>query len=400
MKLFMNRRGWTGMPLLIAIGLGIFILSGWSSVFTGMNRQGSLNSAWPGNMAYAAVSVSPRTGIPWWSKGTDASGRQQPAFTLSRRAEDEFDFELPNTGLKKPADIKWPYSGDLKYEMVRDAYAGYSIYPGKGTSSGAVAPGGSGGRLDEVLNYRYGAKASGQGLRLEIGGTFDASHKTGDVSYKAVLLQDSTALPQREILASRKDGKLGWKSLIYEYPEGSDPAKAKKKYVRDYLIAAHGAGWFFYTGADSPGYIALLMSAVDLNADAPPSVWVLGGGQMPLVDRIEGDITRIEPVFTRMTILPIGKAGAQLTAWWNASRKFYNGWMPPQGVRTFILFEEGANLGARLKTAGMSFAVNQYVERYSRGEDIVIAYVDSKDRLIRVEQIGGAWCTAVELKQD
>jgi hypothetical protein len=114
---------------------------------------------------------------------------------------------------------------------------------------------------------------------------------------------------------------------------------------------------------------------------------------------VDDTLIRAEPLFTRVTIMPIESTDLELRQWWFWTRGFYNGWMPPENVRTFLLFEEGPNYASFFKSVGDKGKAAEYEEVYSMGGDIVIAYVDDEGRLIRAEQIGGIYCTAAELKK-
>ena len=166
--------------------------------------------------------------------------------------------------------------------------------------------------------------------------------------------------------------------------------------MRDVSVKAPKDGFYIYSGSDSPGLVALMLSALELDGDEPASVWVLGGGNLALWATVKGDLVDAEPIFTRVTIYPLDECPTYLKRWWNTTREFFYDWKP-DNLRTYIIFEEGANYSDSFTGQRKERRARKYADLYRIGADIVVAYLDDKDRLVRIEQIGSDYCTAAEL---
>ena len=226
---------------------------------------------------------------------------------------------------------------------------------------------------------------------------FDENRKATYVNLNAVDIPPfgNTVLmeqPKYEISMKNKDGKLHWVTTKSNYVNG----KYEAKEVQNKTIDAPEDGFYFYVGSETPGQIALLLSVLELDGEEPASVWVLAGGNLAIWNTQYDDLSAAKAIFTRMTAYPLDKAPSWLRKWWVASRKFYEGWKPGE-LRTYILYEEGNNYYATYER-DEELAV-QFYRMYLNGADIVVAYLDEKDRLVRVEQVGAAYCTASELKK-
>lgn len=390
-----NFRGGAALTILLACSFGAIFLAGWSYTLTSVgNHQPYI----PGSdsMGYHQVSALPHWRKTWWATEKDAGGVDRRLFELERGGRRDFKLDLPNVGVKDPKDIGWPYKDGFSYELVQGAYAGYSTYPEKGTLTSTYACGEESGSLFEVFDYWPKGKPFSN-LRLSMVNEFDENRKATYVNLNAVDIPPygNTVLmeqPLYEISMEAKDGKLHWVTMKSNFAHGVYKAKE----IQDTTIDAPEDGFYFYIGSDSPGQIALLLSVLELDGEEPASVWVLGGGNMAIWNTQYGDLMAAKPIFTRMTVYPFDTAPSWLRRWWVASRKFYEGWKPGE-LRTYILFEEGDNYLRKFERDEEGWV--QFYNMFINGADIVVAYMDEKDRLVRVEQVGAAYCTASELKK-
>ncbi len=390
-----NFRGGVALTALLVCSFAAILMAGWSYTLTSAdNHQPYI----PGtdSMGYHPVSVSPYWGKTWWVTEKDASGADKRLFELVRRYKNDFKLDLPNVGVKDPKDIIWPYKDGFTYELVQGAYAGYSTYPEKGTMISTYAIGEESGSLSEVFDYWPKGKPYGN-LRMSTVNEFDENRKATYVNLNAVDIPPfgNTVLmeqPKYEISMKNKDGKLHWVTTKSNYVNG----KYEAKEVQNKTIDAPEDGFYFYVGSETPGQIALLLSVLELDGEEPASVWVLAGGNLAIWNTQYDDLSAAKPIFTRMTAYPLDKAPSWLRKWWVASRKFYEGWKPGE-LRTYILYEEGNNYYATYERDEEK-AVQFYL-MYLNGADIVVAYLDDKDRLVRVEQVGASYCTAAQLKK-
>ena len=382
--------------ILLVCSFGAIFLAGWSYALTsGDNHPPYI----PGSdsMGYHPVSVSPIGSKTWWVEEKISGGGMMRAFELERRGKKSFKLDLPNVGVKDPEDIVWPYKDGFTYELVQGEHA-FSVYPQTGTFVSKYVTGEGGGILSEVFDYwpsgmestlaRFNSILAFNVNREMVKTDFMATENPSDVKPK------SKEQKLYAINLENKDDRLHMVSTNLMPKEGA----SSEKTIVDLTVDAPVDGFYTYTGSHSPGRIALLLSVLELDGLEPASVWVSGGGNIALWHTVYGDQTEAEPLFRRMTVYPLEDCPSWLRKWWNASRRFYNGWKPGE-LRTYILFEEGANYFSHFDGDKEPQETMLYNDLYRNGGDIVVAYMDDKDRLVRVEQVGASYCTAAQLKK-
>jgi hypothetical protein len=396
--------GTAGLAFVLILSIGAIALAGWSFTL-------SVPSSGPGippgidSMGYHPLSVKPHKAKPWWREDEDTQGGKKRAVTLSPRGADEFKLSLPNSGLKDPQDMSWPYDDYFVYEMVRGSYPNYSVYPGKGKFINTYEAYENGVDLTEVFEYKWGSKKSTDILAMTTSAQFDAHRRVESITFNVTEIERLSGsgsgiqyeTPLYEIHMKPGENKLHWTTTHFKKSSGRAAEKEKEKIVKDVTVDAPKDGFFCYSGADSPGLIATLLAAVELDGNEPASVWVLGGGNLAIFAGLEGTLMDADPIFTRVTVFPLETSDAILREWWEYSRRFFKYWMPPDDVRTFILFEEGANYLQRFKRSQNKSIAEEAKSKYAIGAGNVMAYVDEKGRVIRVEQMGGTYSMASEL---
>jgi len=391
-----NSRGGVALTALLVCSFAAILLAGWSYTLTsGDNHQPYI----PGtdSMGYHPLSVSPNLHKTWWVTEKDADGADKRLFELERRGKKSFKFDLPNVGVKDPEDIVWPYKDGFTYELVQGEHA-FSVYPQKGTFASKYVTGEGGGILSEVFDY-WPAGNKYSMLRFNSILAFDENRKMVKTDFMITenpsdIKPDAKEQKLYEISLETKDDKLHMVStnLMPKKDESSE------RTIVDITVDAPEDGFYTYTGSNSPGQIALLLSTLELDGEEPACVWILGGGNMALWNTVYGNQMKVVPLFTRMTVYPLEDCPSWLRKWWLASRRFYDGWKPGE-LRTYILFEEGANYFSHFDGDKEPYTTLLYNDLYRNGGDIVVVYLDDKDRLVRVEQVGASYCTAAQLKK-
>ena len=392
------RKGNAGLGILLICSFGAILLAGWSFSLTS-NEHHVQGIDGIDSMRYQAFSVSPYNRT-WWAEGEDSSGIEKRPIELERKGEDELKLSLPNVGLREPDEINWPYKDGFTYDLVQGGHNGYSVYTNKGSFKNTYATDEFGGRLEENFEYKYSPHYYTDLMVALTETEFDTNRKvkgihlnvTGEYGYGARYPDELAETPYYEISVVNQGSKINWIVYDYNYSESG----YEKEKVRDVSVKAPEDGFYIFSGSDTPGLVALMLSALELDGDEPASVWVLGGGNFALWVTVQGPLMYAEPIFTRVTIYPLDECPTYLKRWWNTTREFFYDWEPDE-LRTYILFEEGANYLGSFTGQYEEREAKEYADLYRIGADIVVAYLDDKDRLVRIEQIGSEYCTAAEL---
>lgn len=285
------------------------------------------------------------------------------------------DFSSPNTGLKEPVDIIWPYEDEFMYQMEPDGPFNTLDMKSKVESVSYYDTGEDGGSLVE----QYMLKGYGMSLTTTATVEFDkhrrieALNTKHEIEYAQPLMGD--------------DGS--GMDITYEPEKG-------KMYIpmADMEIDVPKDGFFSFTGSDSPGQLALMLSAVDLDGDEPVKVWSFNGG-----DWILGEPTLGIFRFTRVAITPYEDCSPTTQRWWQNTRDDYDDWQPPDDVRTYILEIEQSKYIYYIEGEGDSHPdLESTIALYPTEGPYAAVYIDDKHRLIRIEQPTGLMSTLAELK--
>ncbi len=290
--------------------------------------------------------------------------------------EGNADFNLPNTGLKDPGEIIWPYEDEFTYEMVPDGpFNTFDMKNNiKAVSSYDIDEFTS--RLVEEYEVRgYGASMvttttidfdERRCVRI-----LDTKHSL-DFSQPVPLTEDEKGL---QVVYEPRNGKM----FI---------AKA------DSEIDVPKDGFFSFVGSDAPGLLALAISALDLDGDEPVTVWTFNGG-----DWILGEPTVGVFRFMRVGITPFEDCTPKVKRWWENQRDYYDDWEPPEDVKTYILEIEASKYAFYVEGENYMAELESTVNLYPNVGPYAAIYMDDENRLVRVEQPTGLLATLAELKK-
>jgi hypothetical protein len=287
------------------------------------------------------------------------------------------DYSLPNTGLKNPTDITWPYADQYSYEVNLNGPFSPFEKPTKEIFSSEYLPEADGGIFIEQYELRTAFMIAETAAEIEfdehrliksiennLGIKFVGSGYTADEGFEAVHTFDN--------------GKLHIEAGFFGANLPEDALKAEVR------LPAPDDGCYLFGGSDLPGTLAFLLSAIDLDGEEPVEVWTYNGG-----DWILGYPTVGIFRFMRLGIYPYESASADTREWWEDIREDYDDWQPADDVRIVILENLGDSVSFFNEGDEMTPEVEDMLPVYPEIGPFAAAYIDGKGRLIRIEQPSG-----------
>jgi len=394
MKRFNITKGTVEASFLFIISVIGVLIPGWGAIIPNRahysNIPCSINA-----LGYDGISVAPKSGKPWWRQKNEAP-KEKAASTRTQKKGALRNLSLPNIGLKDPADFSWPYGSEFTYEAeIRNE----DILP-SGIS-----------RTGRLVN-RYYADESGAKLEGEI--VLRSEFDTMTIGTKVEFDEDSKAdiinlyIYDRENFPGMPGGPSQEIRFIFENDGEKvslraniprDAGMLMEPGIYDREFYAPNDGFFFFTGADTPGFTALLLAAVDLDTGKPAKVWVFTGSFWLILGENAEEIRDLDQFLTYITITDLKNCPAETQKWWEDSRKYYNDWRPTDDVRT-IIFEGDTDTFYPYYNETWSYGTKaQIADIYKPYGPFAVAYMDFAGRVIRIEQPGGFLCTAADLKE-
>jgi len=394
MKRLDNHKGAALSGFLLFISGIAILLAGWGAVTP--NRQHHSTAGYGNDsMGYYPISTSPEEGNPWW--GAQKEAPKEEVTTPAKQKESAArDLSLPNIGLRDPAKLSWPYGGEFTYEAeIRSE----GILP-QGISRTArlvsrYYTDQAGPKLEEelVLRSEFDTMTIGSGVE------FDEYRKAGIINLYISEKEHfpgmgGAASPEMRFVFESNGGKVNLRASI---PKGMGTLTTPGIHDREFY--APDDGFFFFTGTDTPGFTALLLSAIDLDCGKPAKVWVFSGSFWLILGEKAEEIRDLDQFLTYITITDLKNCPAETQGWWEVSRKYYHDWRPPEDVRIMI-FEGDTDTFFPYYNESWSYGTKaQIADIYKPYGPFAVAYMDDDGRVIRIEQPGGFLWTAADLKE-
>jgi hypothetical protein len=316
-------RGSAGLISLLTVSFVSLLLAGWGATIEAPSRMNRMYS-YDDNLGYRAYSAKPKE--RWWGKKDDRFSRHYSTF--GRRELKPITLDLPNVGLKDPADIEWPYGNEFEYEIN----GANLLYPGLEKSRYSFlykydrSP--DGGVITETATMEmFSDLITTTETKIEFDGegksetvdTLMRMSMIGQSSFVADAMEFRTSLESKGKTAEYILYPLVWEDYDTEIPR-------RIVFTED----APPDGYFYISTTSSPGYIAFLLSRVDWENYNRPKVWAPEFiGELPYSFGLES--------FIRLTIARLEKCPRHLRKWWEESRADFDGWEPGEGTSTVVI---------------------------------------------------------------
>lgn len=373
MKKYIIHRGSASIGFIIVLSLSAFIISA---------------------LGHGNIQPTPfvtKKADAWWSEQEKKVSKQ-----YTKEQTKNPGLSTKNMGLKDPDDITWPYGEEFTYKLVvRNEIKDDLGMPVKSTSRSYYETANSGGTFKEELTIRSKYEHGLLGAKV----TFDVNRKVRGLNLYIEMKEAMHGMGGSETIriGFRFEEQDGITELYLDVP----PELVEDGFplINDIIeFDTPDDGYFYFTGADTPGFVALLLSAVDIDGKKPVKVWVFNSSLFLLIGEEAEELRDPEDFLTYVTISDLNECPDETKEWWEDSRKYFNNWKPSLGVRT-IIFEGNTDTFYPFYDESWYFTEDADIpDTYMPYGPFAVAYVDEEGRMIRFEQPGGFLCKTAMLE--
>ena len=370
MRKYIIHRGSASIGFIIVLSLSAFLISALGH----------------GNIQPSPVAT--KKADTWWSEQEKKVSKQ---YTTEQSKTPGLSTE--NTGLKDPDDINWPYGEEFTYKLaIRSEIKNEIDIPIKSELNCTVDFRDSGGSFDEAVTVKDSYARGSIGADA----TFVEHHKIKNLTMYIEMVDDIRGADSETPRVEYYFEVVGDTTQLQANIPPEESMFFPGPYQMEFNTPADG--YFYLTGADTPGFTALLLSSVDLDKGKQANVWIFNPSFFLLFGENEESMRDPEDFLTYVTISDLNECPEETKEWWENSRKYFNNWKPSLGVRT-IIFEGNTDTFYPFYDDSWYFAEDADIpDTYMPYGPFAVAYVDEEGRMIRFEQPGGFLCKTATLE--